>query len=221
MSVGNFNRTCARWRIVLQDLQREFGIKGCAGSGGGEQIAEALLEGLVLGGPAEQRLCSGDPWNVLGQPNDLRVMAVTDVAGQLQLQAQIKGRSSPLTLLTVTEADAQLHGLSRPALAERWRQVLQRRLRHARFTEQAGQVSLRLKVLVISELLLAASSAGTLWLWARLRRRLQRRLEPAENTDGRGTRRDRWLQWLLRLCLIHTIRCRRIERCRGLGDEHS
>ena len=43
MSISDFNCTCAWWRIVLQDLQREIGIKGCAGSGGGEQIAECEL----------------------------------------------------------------------------------------------------------------------------------------------------------------------------------
>ena len=172
---------------------------------GGEQIAEALLEGLVLGGPAEQRLCSGDPWKVLGRPNDLRVVAVTDADGQWQLQARIKGRSSPLTLLTVTEADAQLHGLSRPALAERWRQLLQRRLRHARLTEQASQITLRLQVVLIVELLLAASSTGTVWLWARLRRRFQRRLDPLNQADRESSRRDRVLQWLLRLLFVGVL----------------
>ncbi|MFM7312344.1 MAG: mechanosensitive ion channel domain-containing protein [Cyanobium sp.] len=172
---------------------------------GGEQIAETLLEDLILGGAAEQRLCSGDPWAVLGQPNDLRVVAVTDADGQWQLQAQIKGRPAPLTLLTVTEADAQLHGLSRTALAQRWRQVLQRRLRHARLTEQSGQITLRLQIALIAELLLAASSALTIWLWARLRQRFQRRLDPLNHADGVSRRRDRLLQWLLRLLFVGVL----------------
>lgn len=37
----------------------------------GEAIAEALLEGFVLGGPEKQRLCARDPWAVLGKPDDL------------------------------------------------------------------------------------------------------------------------------------------------------
>ena len=171
----------------------------------GEQISEALLEGLILGGPAEQRLCSGDPWSVLGRPDDLRVVVATDDDGQVQLRAQIKGRATPLKLLTVTEADAQLHGMSRAALAERWRQVLQRRLRHARFTEQAGQISQRLKITLIGELVLAGTSAATLWLWARLRRRLQRRIDPAEQGSGIVSPRDRWLQWLLQLLFIAVL----------------
>lgn len=44
----------------------------------GEQLSEALLEGLVLGGPTEQRLCSGDPWSVLGHPDALTVVTTTD-----------------------------------------------------------------------------------------------------------------------------------------------
>ncbi len=172
---------------------------------GGEQVAEALLEGLVLGGPPRQWLCSGDPWAVKGQPDHLRVVAVTDADGQLQLQAVIQGRPSPLPLLTVTEADAQLHGLSRTVLAERWRQLLQRRLRHARLTETPGQIALRLRVVLVSEVLLVASSAATLWLWARLRRRLQQRLDRLSRGDGLRSRRDRWLQWLLRLLFASVL----------------
>ena len=105
----------------------------------GEAIAEALLEGLVLGGPQKQRLCSGDPWSVLGKPNDLRIEVASRRDGSLQLEARLQGRPMPLPLLTVTEADAQLHGLSRAQLASRWRQLLQRRLRHARLTEQPAR----------------------------------------------------------------------------------
>jgi hypothetical protein len=97
---------------------------------------------------------------VLERPDDLTVVAATDDDGQVQLWAQIKGHATPLELLTVTEADAQLHGMSRGALAECWRQVLQRRLRHARFTEQVGQISLRLKITLIGELVLAQGIGG-------------------------------------------------------------
>jgi hypothetical protein len=40
LSICNLNRTRTCWRIVLQDLQREIGIKGCAGGSGGEKVAE-------------------------------------------------------------------------------------------------------------------------------------------------------------------------------------
>lgn len=143
----------------------------------GEAIAEAILEGVVLGGPAEQRMCSGDPWAVLGQPNDLSVVMHRDANNQLQLQAELKGRPTPLPLLSVTEADAQLHGLSRQQLAQRWRQLLQRRLRHARFTEQDSQLSLRFKTILILEVLLVITVTGTFKLWSLLRRRLRDRLD--------------------------------------------
>jgi small conductance mechanosensitive channel len=120
----------------------------------GEQIAESILEGLVLGGPESERLCSGNPWAVLGRPEDLRVELSADGS---QLQARLAGRPTALPLLTVTEADAQLHGLDRIALAERWRQILQRRLRHARFTEQPDQIAVRLKLTLLLELLLATA----------------------------------------------------------------
>jgi hypothetical protein len=40
LSICNLNRTRTRWRIVLQDLQREIGIKRRAGGSGGEKVAE-------------------------------------------------------------------------------------------------------------------------------------------------------------------------------------
>jgi hypothetical protein len=40
LSICNLNRTRTRWRIVLQDLQREILIKRRAGGSGGEKVAE-------------------------------------------------------------------------------------------------------------------------------------------------------------------------------------
>jgi hypothetical protein len=40
LSICNLNRTRTWWRIVLQDLQREIGIKRRAGGSGGEKVAE-------------------------------------------------------------------------------------------------------------------------------------------------------------------------------------
>ena len=172
---------------------------------GGEGIAEAILEGLVLGGPSTQRLCSGDPWSVLGPPQDLAVAVSSGADGQLQLQARIKGRSAPLPLLTVTEADAQLHGLSRDQLAQRWQQVLQRRLRHARFTMQESQLALRLKIVLISALLLAGTCAITVAFWARLRRQLQRQSDQVAS-DGSAVFSRPWrIQWLLRLLFVAVL----------------
>ena len=164
----------------------------------GEIIAEALLEGLVLGGPSEQLICSGDPWAVLGQPNDLTVVVSRGGNDQLQLQAELKGRPTPLPLLSVTEADAQLHGLSRQQLAQRWRQLLQRRLRHARFTEEASQISLRVKTTLVLELILAVTASVTFQWWSLLRRRLRERLDRAQSNRELKGLRVQLLQGLLR-----------------------
>lgn len=171
----------------------------------GEAIAETVLEGLVLGGPSEQRLCSGDPWAVLGSPEDLRVVVATGTDGAIALQAMLKGRPLPVPLLTVTEADARLHGLSRAQLAGRWRQLLQRRLRHARRTEQPGQLGLRLKVTLVMELLLLAALSLSLWLWGRLRRRLRQRLKAAREHAELRTGRAQLLQWLTRLLFLAVL----------------
>ena len=171
----------------------------------GEAITEALLEGLVLGGPDKQRLCSGDPWLVLGQPDDLRIDVVTSRDGSLQLQAGLRGRPVPLPLLTVTEADAQLHGLSRAQLASRWRQLLQRRLRHARLTEQPSQVLLRLKVTLLVELGLLASVSTSLWLWGRLRRRLRDRQKAGRDCVELQGSRAQLLQGVIRLLFLAVL----------------
>lgn len=161
----------------------------------GEAIAETVLEGLVLGGPQPQRLCSDNPWALLGRPGDLRVLVRATPQGELSLQAQLKGRASALPLLSVTEADARLYGLERAALAERWRQVLQRRLRHARRTQQPDQIALRLRITLLVGVLLLASCLATLVLWSRLRHRLRQRLDQAPLDAGGRSRRDARLQW--------------------------
>ena len=165
----------------------------------GEQIAESILEGLVLGGPESERLCSGNPWAVLGRAEDLRVELSAD--GN-QLQARLAGRPTALPLLTVTEADAQLHGLDRLALAQRWRQILQRRLRHARFTEQPDQIAVRLKLTLLLELLLATALLTTLRLWSGLRRRLQRGWERAQAAGTPATLRAQLLEWSVRALFV-------------------
>lgn len=168
----------------------------------GEGFAETVLEVIVLRGPEVQRLCSGDPWALLGRPGDLRIVVRQDPQGNLALLAELKGRPKPLPLLNVTEADAQLHGLSRPVLAERWRQILQRRLRHARRTKQPDQIELRLRLTLLAAALLAASAFGSFRLWSWLRHRLHRRLDRAPLDSVPSDRRLLLSQWLLRSLFV-------------------
>lgn len=145
-----------------------------------ESISEQLLETLVLAGPRRQRLCGGDPLGLLGAPEDLTVNAATLPGEAVAIEAQLKGRPRPIPLLTVTDADARLYGLSRQELAREWRQVLERRLQHARRVMQPDQLAQRLQVTLTSELVLAISTAFCLWLWRRTREDLRKRLRQAQ-----------------------------------------
>ena len=162
-----------------------------------EGLVERTLEMFVLRGPEQQRLCSGNPWALRGRPEDLRVVVRPDQNGNLALQAELKGRPQPLPLLSVTDADAQLHGLSRVQLAERWRQLLQRRLRHARRNAQPDQIAIRIRYTLLGASLLGTSSLLSFKLWSWLRRRLRRQLDLAPG-DVITDRRLLVGQWLLR-----------------------
>lgn len=159
-----------------------------------EQLTENLLERLLLGGPRHQQICSGDPWGVHGQADQLLVERLPGPGGTVQLQARLPGRPEPLPLLSVTPADGQLHGLQAETLAVQWQQVLQRRLRHARRTMQPDQLGLRLRITAGALLLLLISTALSVRIWGRLRRRLLR------HRDEGGSGELQWLLWLTRLC---------------------
>ena len=97
--------------------------------------------------------------------------------GQPVLEARLAGRAKPLPLLTVTAADAQLHGMPAAELAERWANLLQRRLRHARRELEPGSVFARLRRLVLLEALVFSVLLLLVWGWSRTRRWLKRLLE--------------------------------------------
>ena len=174
-----------------------------------EQLSEQLLEQVVLHGPVRQRLCNGDRWGLLGRPQDLTVVA-TPVAGDaVELQAQLAGRSRPIPLLTVTDADARLHGLSTEELAADWRELLERRLRHARRVMQPDQLELRIRSTVIGELVFGAGTAACLWVWTRTRRDLRQHQRQARDTNELQAWRPRRLrrisQLLAMLVLVQLV----------------
>ena len=82
---------------------------------------------------------------------------------------------------------------------------MQRRLRHARFTEQPGQVGLRLRVTLVALLLLGATVSLSLWLWSRLRRRLNHRLRAARDHYELRSVRAQLLQGLTRLLFLAVL----------------
>ena len=140
-----------------------------------EQLSELLLEqqapGAVVG------VCRSDPWDISGDPQALRITTRSSDSGQPVLEARLRDRDQPLPLLTVTAADAQLHGLPATELADRWAALLQRRLRHARSELEPGSVFARLRRLVLLEALVFAVLVLLVWSWARTRCWLKRLLD--------------------------------------------
>ena len=140
-----------------------------------EQLSELLLEQQAPGSAAG--VCRSDPWGIGADPKALRITSRLSENGQPVLEALLPGRDKPLPLLTVTAADAQLHGLSATVLAERWAQLLQRRVRHARHELEPGSVFSRLRRLVLLEALVFAVLVLLVWGWSRTRCWLKRLLE--------------------------------------------
>lgn len=157
-----------------------------------ERLSEWLLEGLVLKGPQRQRLCGQDRWGLSGRPEQLRLIATPQPDRSVEIQAVLPGRLRPVPLLTVTDADARLHGLTPVELAEDWRQVLQRRLVHARRTLQPDQLRLRLWFTVFGVGLSGACMALCLRAWGRTRLALREQMRAAQADEelwGRGPQR--------------------------------
>lgn len=64
-------------------------IKPCAARP--NNISELVLERVVLGGPRQQQICSGDPWAVHGRADQLVVEQVPGPGGTVVLQARLTG----------------------------------------------------------------------------------------------------------------------------------
>ncbi|MFN7899464.1 MAG: mechanosensitive ion channel family protein [Synechococcaceae cyanobacterium] len=164
-----------------------------------EILAEDLLEDLFLKGPSSQRLCSGDIWSVLKDPNALLVHHRSQPDGSVLLEAELPGRPVPMPLVTVTAADAALQGQTPEQLAITWQQVLQRRLRHARSTMKADALGLRLWVALSVELVLLMLLCGSVSLWVWARRRERSRL------DGHAATTKPWLLGRLQQVLLSRL----------------
>jgi small conductance mechanosensitive channel len=141
----------------------------------GERVGEALLDRLSLQG--KKAACDPNHLGLQGAPAALRVVLLREPGGGQRLAALVPGRSSPFTLLTVTQQDAAFNGLPADALAEQWRGLLERRLRSARgvFGEEQLNGRLRTALLSLAGLALLMALAVALWhLSQRLLPRLQR-----------------------------------------------
>ena len=89
----------------------------------------------------------------------------------------------------MTLADAEINGARELALAQAWRERLEGRLNHARMMYSPTQLARRVRLALLSELLLLLLLvSATLLLWRRLRQRTSR-LHDELPTRGRSDRR--------------------------------
>lgn len=163
----------ARARLIEANLRLLYAPEAfCSQT---EQLSELLLEQQTPGAAAG--VCRSDLWGSGGDPSALTIAWRLSDGGQPVLEARLPGRARPLPLLTVTDADAQVHGLPASELADRWADLLERRLRHARRELEPGRVFERLRQLLLLEVLVFALLVLLVWSWSRTRCWLKRLLE--------------------------------------------
>jgi small conductance mechanosensitive channel len=154
-----------RARVIEGNLNLLYATENfCSPS---ETLSENLLEALILHG--SDRTCQGANWAPQGKPGDLSIVISRDAGGLNVLGARLPGHPEPLQLLTVTEADARLNGVSTDTLARSWRQRLERRLRHARRQMEFSSLKVRGRIAFNVELLLVLLAALSLWLLSKCR----------------------------------------------------
>jgi small conductance mechanosensitive channel len=103
------------------------------------------------------------------------------------LQALVPGRELPLPLLSVTDDDARLNGTTPQRLAERWRPLLEQRLRFARHLLDSGVLRRRFRTMALLELVLGGLLFAGLGLWSLVKRRLgQLKLREAQALADRS-----------------------------------
>ena len=165
--------------------------------GQGERLSEWLLDS-VLGG--ETNVCTaglGPGMALSDQPVKLEI--ISDGKGNQVLEARLPDRKRAFPLLSVTEADAEINGVTTEQLAQRWRTILESRINHAREILRPRQLAQRWRITLVVELLLLGMIAVSLLAWSALRRRVSR-LQRQRFEEGRRVR-----SMEVRLHLTHTI----------------
>ena len=151
----------------------------------GERLSEWVLDSLLQ---SDAHVCTaGQRYGLDRSGTPLTLEVIRDGSGPYELAARLPGRQQPFPLLTVTLADAEINGARELALAQAWRERLEGRLNHARMMYSPTQLARRVRLALLSELLLLLVSA-TLLLWRRLRQRTSR-LHDELRTRGRSDRR--------------------------------
>ena len=151
----------------------------------GERLSEWVLDSLLQ---SDAHVCTaGQRYGLDRSGTPLTLEVIRDGSGPYELAARLPGRQQPFPLLTVTLADAEINGARELALAQAWRERLEGRLNRARMMYSPTQLARRVRLALLSELLLLLVSA-TLLLWRRLRQRTSR-LHDELRTRGRSDRR--------------------------------
>ena len=135
-----------------------------------ESLGEFILDQFFL--RSGQRACDSNQLGLLGDPGALKVEVAGGGGGPPVLQARVPGRELPLPLLSVTDDDARLNGTTPQRLAERWRPLLEQRLRFARHLLESGVLRRRFRTMAVLELVLGGLLFAGLGLWGLVKRRL-------------------------------------------------
>jgi small conductance mechanosensitive channel len=137
-----------------------------------EAIGEQWIEGLLPQRGDAARACDANQLGLLGRADQLKVEIAPDSGELPVLHARVPNRELPLPLLSVTDDDARLNGTTPQRLAERWRSLLERRLRLARYLLEPGVLGQRFRVITLVDLALLVLLSAALLLWRRISRRL-------------------------------------------------
>jgi small conductance mechanosensitive channel len=137
-----------------------------------ESIGEFILDQFFL--RSGKRACDSNQLGLLGDPGALKVEVAGGSGGPPVLQARVPGRDLPLPLLSVTDDDARLNGTTPERLAERWRPLLEQRLRFARHLLESGVLRRRFRTMAVLELVLGGLLFAGLGLWSLVKRQLGR-----------------------------------------------
>ena len=132
---------------------------------------------------------SGQRYGLSRSGNPIRLLVRREGNGPYEIAARLPGRENPFPLLTVTRADAEINGAKTLALAQMWRERLEKRVNHARQVYSPPQMARRARLILVIELLLSGLLAGSVLLWNRLRQRTTRlEREQRQRRARRGRR---------------------------------
>ena len=137
-----------------------------------ERLSEGILNSILEG---KSQVCrAGERYGLMRSNEPIALNIVQENNGLYEISVRVSGREASFPLLTITNADAEINGLDEKALAELWRDRLEKRLNYARQVYSPEQLQHRFRLALLMELLLGVAVAATVLLWNRLRQRTTR-----------------------------------------------